>query len=94
VPPAHRLTCSVTGLATAGLRKLVPPAIYGLTGLALRGLELGVLPPPPRGLGEFAVRTALRVNDLVLNWTNTYSGEDENTRPGVLASRTLGTMTA
>ena len=44
MPPAVRLTHPVLGLAAAGLRKLVPPVIYGLTGLALRGRELGVLP--------------------------------------------------
>ena len=31
VPPAVRLTHPVLGLAAAGLRKLVPPVIYGLT---------------------------------------------------------------
>jgi hypothetical protein len=76
------------------LRTLIPPAPYGLTGLALRGLELGVLPAPPRFLGEFAIRTALRMNHAVLNWTNMAAGEGENTCQSVWAGRTLGTMTA
>jgi polyphosphate kinase len=84
VPPTLRLTRPALGFAAAGLRTLVPPAVYGLTGLALRGRAAGVLPAPPRLLGEFAIRTALRVNDLVLNWTITDSCEDENTRLGCL----------
>ena len=84
MPPAGRLTrLTFRGRTATGLRTLVPPAVYGLTGLALRGVELGVLPAPPRFLGEFAIRTALWVNDAVLNWTNTDPGEDENTRPWV-----------
>ena len=84
MPPSVRLSRPALGFAAAGLRKPIPPAIYGLTGLALRGRELGVLPAPPRLLGEFAIRTALRVNDLVLNWTIMDCSEDENTRPGCL----------
>jgi len=76
VPPARRL--SLRKLA----RELIPPAVCGLTGLALRGLELGILPPPPRLLGDLAVRTALRVNDAVLNWTNTTRGAGENSARG------------
>jgi polyphosphate kinase len=84
VPPTVRLTRPSFGPAVAGLRKLIPPAVYGLTGLAVRGIELGVLPRPPRPLSEFAIRTASHVNDLVLNWAITDPCEDENTRPGCL----------
>jgi polyphosphate kinase len=90
VPPAVRLTRPSSGLAAAGLRKVIPPAVYGLTGLAVRGVELGVLPRPPRLLSEFAIRTVLQVNDLVLNWAITDSGPDENTRPGCLGRPDTG----
>jgi polyphosphate kinase len=66
------------------LCRLSRTALRGLTGLITGGMALGFRPPSPLRCAEVAIHTALRVNDALLNRTNSVLSDIENRRAGSL----------